>query len=74
MKERKDFMNISIREYIKNNFKDSNIKEIEDSINSSIESKEEVTLPGLGVFFEILWENSESKMKENILDVLQNSI
>lgn len=67
-------MNISIREYIKNNFKDSNIKEIEDSINSSIESKEEVTLPGLGVFFEILWENSESKMKENILDVLQNSI
>ncbi len=67
-------MNINIREYIKNNFKFSNSKEIEDSINSSLKEKDEVTLPGLGVFFEILWENSNNKQKEEIVDILINNI
>ena len=67
-------MNINIREYIKNNFKYADYKEIEDSINSSLEEKDEVTLPGLGVFFEILWENCDEKQKEDIVDILVNNI
>ncbi len=65
-------MNVNIRDYIKNNFKDASANEIEESITSSIESKEEVVLPGLGVLFEILWQNIENKEKDDILSVLVN--
>ncbi len=65
-------MNVNIREYIKNNFKGASANEIEESISSSIESKEEVVLPGLGVLFEILWQNIENKEKDDILSVLVN--
>lgn len=67
-------MNIDIRESIKNNFKDSSLGEIEDSINSSIKDKDEITLPGLGVFFEILWEYSNQEQKNYILETIQNNI
>ena len=61
-------MNIDIRKSIINNFKDSSKEEICDSINSSIDEKDEITLPGLGVFFEILWQNSDEKEKNYILE------
>ncbi len=67
-------MQISIRDYIVDNFKNSPIDEIEASINSSIESNEEVVLPGLGVFFEILWNNSDKNNKDFILSVLKNNL
>ena len=41
---------MNIREYIKSNFKEDSIQSIRDSIVDSINKKEEVTLPGLGVF------------------------
>ena len=50
--------NIDIRQYIKNNFKDDNIEDIKSSIEDSISSKEDDPLIGLGVLFEILWNNS----------------
>lgn len=67
-------MNIDIRRSIKDNFKDSSLKEIEKSINSSIKDKDEITLPGLGVFFEILWEYSNQEQKNYILETIQNNI
>ena len=33
----------------------------------------EITLPGLGVFFEILWNNSENDLKDKILSILKNN-
>ena len=50
-------MNIDIRKSIINNFKDSSLEEIKESIASSIKDSEDITLPGMGVFFEILWKN-----------------
>lgn len=67
-------MNISIREYIKNNFKDNSIEEIKESIIDSIAKGDELVLPGLGVFFEILWNNSENKGKDEILNILKNNL
>lgn len=67
-------MNINIRTHIKNNFKDSDIKEIKDSIISSIKENDEITLPGLGVFFEILWNNSDDKDKDNIIKTLKKGL
>ena len=42
---------MDIRGYIKSNFKDDDINSIKESIVESIKSKDEVLLPGLGVFF-----------------------
>ena len=67
-------MNVNIREYIKNNFKDSNRDEIKESIEASIESNDEVVLPGLGVLFEILWRESEDDTHKEILNYLKNGM
>lgn len=59
--------NIDIRQYIKNNFKEDNIEEIKLSIEDSISSKEDDPLIGLGVLFEILWNNSTKEQQTIIL-------
>lgn len=67
-------MNIDIREHIKSNFKGSDIKDIKDSIESSLKENDEITLPGMGVFFEILWQNTDESGKDFILNILKNSL
>lgn len=67
-------MNINIREYIKNNFKESDINELKESILASIESNDEVVLPGLGVLFEVLWNNSSNELKDEILKIIDINI
>lgn len=67
-------MDIDIRKSIRNNFKNSNIDEIEESIKSSIKDSDEITLPGLGVFFEILWNNSNEEQQKFILETIQKNL
>ena len=67
-------MNIDIRKSIIKNFEGSGIEDIRDSIETSIEDKEEITLPGLGVFFEILWNNSDKEDKEFILRTIEKGL
>lgn len=67
-------MDIDIRKSIINNFKESNIEEIKNSIIESIQDKDEITLPGLGVFFEILWNNSDDTKKDYILQTLKKGL
>jgi len=67
-------MNIDIRNSIINNFKNSDKTEIQNSINESIRENDEITLPGLGVFFEILWKNSNNNSKQNILDTIKKGL
>ena len=67
-------MNINIRKHIINNFVDASIEDIKSSIVSSIGDKDEITLPGLGVFFEILWSNSSDKEKKLIIEILYNNL
>lgn len=67
-------MNIDIRKSIINNFKNSDIKGIEESIETSIKDKDEITLPGLGVFFEILWNNSNKEKQIDILETIKNNL
>ena len=67
-------MNIDIRKSIISNFKGSSIDEIKDSIESSNNDGDEITLPGLGVFFEILWNNSDKDDKEFILRTIEKGL
>ena len=59
--------NIDVRKYIINNFKEDSIEDIEKSIDSSIESGDEDPLIGLGVLFELMWNNSDNDAKNTIL-------
>ena len=67
-------MEINIRKSIKNNFKSATTDEYKQSIISSIESNDEVILPGLGVFFEVLWNNSNENDQDFILNKLKENI
>lgn len=65
---------MNIRSYIMDNFKSNSIEELKDAIEESIKEKEEVTLPGLGVFFELLWTSSNPDLKEDILKILKSRL
>ena len=67
-------MDIDIRKSIINNFKGSDIEEIRSSIEESISDKDEIILPGLGVFFEILWNSSDDTKKDYILQTLKKGL
>ncbi|MBR3661597.1 MAG: small acid-soluble spore protein SspI [Bacilli bacterium] len=62
---------IKIRDYIINNFKDDDETTIKNAIEESIKENDEVTLPGMGVFFEIIWQDSTDLEKEKILTTLK---
>lgn len=67
-------MNISIKEHIMDNFKGASKDDIRESIVSSFNDKDEITLPGLGVFFGIIWNKSSDDDKNKILDILKDSL
>ena len=67
-------MDIDIRKSIINNFKGSNIEEIKEAIESAVKDNDEITLPGIGVFFEILWKNSDKEKKDYILNTLKKGL
>ena len=64
--------NIDVRKYIIENFKNDNKEKIKDSIETTIKFKDEDALIGLGVLFELLWNNlSEEEKDKNINLILQ---
>ena len=67
-------MDIDIRSHIINNFKDDDINTLRNAISGSIKEKDEIALPGLGIFLEILWENASEELKEEILDIIYKEI
>lgn len=67
-------MNIDIRKSIINNFKGNSLDEIMVSINESIKKGDEITLPGLGVFFELLWSNVDLDMQKTIIEIIKKSL
>ena len=67
-------MNISIKKHIMNNFKGASKEDIKESIVSSFNDKDEITLPGLGVFFGIVWDKSSEDERNKILNILKDSL
>lgn len=66
--------NIDVRKYIISNFKDSSTEEIKASIVDSVTSREDDPLIGLGVMFELLWNNSNDEEKEIILSNIKKGM
>ena len=67
-------MNKDIRKHIINNFKDDETSSIKAAINASIKENDEVTLPGMGVFMEIIWNNSSESEKDDLVKKIKNNL
>ena len=66
--------NIDVRKYIISNFKEDTTEDIRSSIEESISSKEDDPLIGLGVMFELLWNNSTEEEKQTILSNIKKGM
>ena len=66
--------NIDVRKYIISNFKNDTIEDIEKSITTSISSQSDDPLIGLGVLFEVMWNNSDNNTKNTILTNIKKGL
>ena len=67
-------MDIDIRKYIINNFRDDSKETIKKAIDASIKENDETTLFGMGVFMELLWDACDNNLKDQLLDILEKEI
>lgn len=67
-------MEINIKDYIINNFKEDDIQNIKNAIDSSVKDNDEETLPGLGVFMDLIWNESDENLKNTLLNMIKNGI
>ncbi len=63
-----------IRSYIINNFKNDKRETLRNAIEGSIEEQDEITLPGMGVFLEIIWKDSSKEFQDEMLDIIMNRL
>ena len=66
--------NIDIRKYIIDNLKNDNEEKLKDSIETTIKFQDVDALIGLGVLFELLWNNMTEEEKKDNLTKLKTSI
>lgn len=67
-------MEIDIRRHIINNFKEDDINTLRNAIEESIKDQDEVALPGMGVFLEVIWQDSSEELKKQMLDILYKRV
>lgn len=67
-------MKTNIRHHIINNFKGDNFETLKKAIDESVKEKDELTLPGLGVFLELIWENASEELKNEMIEVIRKRV
>lgn len=67
-------MKKTIRQHIINNFKGDDYDTLYRAIDESVKLNDEVTLPGLGVFLELIWENSNDKLKHKLIEIIRKRV
>jgi small acid-soluble spore protein I (minor) len=67
-------MNLNLRNAIIHNVSGNTQQQLEDTIVDAIQSGEEKMLPGLGVLFEVIWQNSSEQDKKEMLQTLENGV
>ena len=67
-------MDLNIREHIINNFQGDDFNTLKRAIDESVKANDEVTLPGLGVFLEIIWENASQELKNELIEIIRKRV
>ncbi|PKR84267.1 small acid-soluble spore protein SspI [Heyndrickxia camelliae] len=67
-------MNLNLRNAIIHNVSGNTQDQLKDTIVDAIQRGEEKLLPGLGVLFEVIWNNADQKEQEMMLDTLEQGL
>ncbi|GLX67495.1 small acid-soluble spore protein SspI [Paenibacillus glycanilyticus] len=66
-------INLDLRQAVINNVRNNSKKEMKDVIDDSI-GNDEKTLPGLGVLFELIWQEISAEEKVRLIDALHTKL
>lgn len=67
-------MNLNLRNAVIHNVSGNSQDELRDTIVDAIQTGEEKMLPGLGVLFEVIWNNSSEEEKKEMLQALESGL
>ncbi|MFC4075702.1 small acid-soluble spore protein SspI [Salinithrix halophila] len=67
-------MSFPIRGAVIHNIQDMSQDELRNMVTDSIERGEEKLLPGLGVLFEVIWENSAKNEQDHMIQTLHGNM
>lgn len=67
-------MNLNLRNAIIHNVSGNTAEQLEDTIVDAIQNGEEKMLPGLGVLFEVIWQNASEEEKTEMLQLLESGL
>ncbi|WP_173915885.1 small acid-soluble spore protein SspI [Halobacillus sp. Marseille-Q1614] len=67
-------MDLNLRQAILSNVSGHSAQELQATIDDAMARGEEKMLPGLGVFFEMLWKESNEQDRQEILETLEQSL
>ncbi|WP_079509990.1 small acid-soluble spore protein SspI [Mesobacillus jeotgali] len=67
-------MNLNLRNAVISNVAGNTQDELKDTIVDAIQNGEEKMLPGLGVLFEVIWQNASEEEKQEMLNALEEGL
>lgn len=67
-------MDLNIRNAILSNIATNDQSQLEATIADAIQNGEEKMLPGLGFLFELIWKQSDSSQKHEMIDALEHGV
>ncbi|GIN91773.1 small, acid-soluble spore protein I [Siminovitchia terrae] len=67
-------MDLNIRRAVIHNVAENNQEQLRDTIVDAMQKGEEKYLPGLGVLFEVIWQNADDQEKNKMLGTLENGL
>ncbi|MBT2693131.1 small acid-soluble spore protein SspI [Bacillus sp. ISL-55] len=67
-------MNLNLRNAVITNVAGNSQDELKDTIVDAIQNGEEKMLPGLGVLFEVIWQNASAEEQQEMLTALEEGL
>lgn len=67
-------MSLNLRNAVISNVAGNSQDELKDTIVDAIQNGEEKMLPGLGVLFEVIWQNASADEQKEMLSTLEEGL
>lgn len=67
-------MDLNLRKAVIHNVSGNDQAQLKDTIVDAIQRGEEKMLPGLGVLFEVIWQNADAKEQNMMLETLEQGL
>lgn len=67
-------MDLNLRKAVLTNIKANDQEQMEDTITDAIQNGEEKMLPGLGVLFELIWNQSGKDERQDMVNSLEQGV